>query len=198
MSISTNVSSIASSIFSKLDTKSQGYLEKADIQKAFENIDSSDSSSTDIDAIFSKMDSDSDGKITESELTTSINNLVEQLNSQMNTARASMPPPPPPSENKDEGFTKDELTEIASTTDDTTLSSLMTTLASNFEAADTNEDGKVDSKEALAYEQSSTTPSSSATSTEEKAANTLHKIAQLIHAYGFDDSSSTSSISATA
>lgn len=212
MNVSSSVSSIASSIFSKLDTKSQGYLDKADLQKAFEGISSSDSSSSDIDDIFSKMDSDADGKITESELTTSINNLVGQLNSQMNSGRAGMPPPPggmpppPPPSGEDEGYTKDQLTEIASSTTDSKLSGLMTSVAANFEAADTNQDGKVNSTEAMAYQRSQESSSSSTSSdsastaaSSDLAANTLLKIAQLIHAYGFDnDNSSSSSITASA
>lgn len=193
---------------SKLNTKSQGYLDKADLQKAFAGISDSDSSSSDIDDIFSKMDSDADGKITESELTTSINNLVDQLNSQMDTARTGMPPPPrgtppPPPAGKDEGYTKDELTEIASTTTDSNLSGLMSKVAANFEAADSNQDGKVSSTEAMAFqrsqESSSDSTAGSASTSSDLAANTLMKIAQLIHAYGFDsDSATSSSISAAA
>jgi len=218
MNISSNVSSLASSIFSKLDTKNQGYLEKTDLQSAFANIDSS-SSSSDTDAIFSQMDADKDGKITKSELTTGINNLVDQLNSQLNSSRtgSGMPPPPggmppPPSSSSssgstdDAGFTKDELTKIASSTDDTNLSSLMKKIASNFEAADTNQDGKVSSQEAMAYQNStdsassgnSSASTSSSTSTNQQAATALMKIAQLIQAYGLSDSSESNTVSATA
>jgi Ca2+-binding EF-hand superfamily protein len=221
MNISSSVSSLASSIFSKLDTKSQGYIEKADLQSAFANLDSA-SSSSDTDAFFSKIDGDQDGKITESELTAGINNLVEQLNSQLNSARSGqeMPPPPapggmpPPGGGNDEGFTKDELTDIASTTDDTKLSGLMTSVAANFEAADTNEDGKVSSQEAMAYQRkaesgssgSSTSKISANTSSEsspepsidQQAASALMKIAQLIQAYGLSDSSTASAVSVSA
>lgn len=218
MNISSSVSSLASSIFSKLDTKSQGYIEKADLQSAFANLDSA-SSSSDTDAFFSKIDGDQDGKITESELTAGINNLVEQLNSQLNSARGGqeMPPPPPPggmppppTGGDDAGFTKDELTEIASTTDDTKLSGLMSSVAANFEAADTNEDGKVSSQEAMAYQRkaesgssgSSTSQTSANTSSEstidQQAASVLMKIAQLIPAYGLSDSSTASTVSVSA
>jgi len=217
MNISSSVSSLASSIFSKLDTKSQGYIEKADLQSAFANLDSA-SSSSDTDAFFSKIDGDQDGKITESELTAGINNLVEQLNSQLNSARGGqeMPPPPPPGGmpppggGNDAGFTKDELTEIASTTDDTKLSGLMSSVAANFEAADTNEDGKVSSQEAMAYQRNaesgySGSPSSqtaantsSESSIDQQAASALMKIAQLIQAYGLSDSSTASAVSVSA
>jgi len=211
MSISSSVSTLASNIFSKLDTKNQGYIDKTDLKSAFEKIDSSTS---DIDAIFSKMDGDQDGKITESELTTSINSLVDQLNSQMNSARTSqgmqtpppggMPPPPPQSQ-EDESFTQEELTKIAASTDDTKLSSLMSTIAANFEAADTNEDGEVSSQEAIAYQQTKeaestqTTDGTSTGSTEDQqVSSTMMKLAQLIKAYGLSGTAESSSISTAA
>lgn len=222
MNVSSSVSSLASNIFSKLDTKKQGYIEKSDLQDAFSKIDSN-SSSSEADALFSKFDGDQDGKLTESELTTGINNLVDQLNSQLNSARtangAPPPPPngqgpkgPPPEGGDDAGFTKDELTKIASTTDDSKLSALMNKVAENFEAADTNEDGKVSAQEAIAYQQkssdsasgSSSDSSSSGSTTvankDQLAAQALAKIAQLIEAYGLnsDGNSNSASVSATA
>ena len=161
----SNASQIASSLFSKLDTKSQGFIEKSDLQAAFSKLDSSSSSSdtSSVDEIFSSLDSDQDGKITKSEMTTGIENLVGQLNSQLNSSRVQngMPPPPPP-KGDDQGFTKDELSSIASKTDDSNLASLMSSIAANFDAADTNGDGKVNSEEAMAYKQASESGSSTA------------------------------------
>jgi Ca2+-binding EF-hand superfamily protein len=196
----SNASQIASSLFSKLDTKSQGFIEKSDLQAAFSKLDSSSSSSdtSSVDEIFSSLDSDQDGKITKSEMTTGIENLVGQLNSQLNSSRVQngMPPPPPP-EGYDQGFTKDELSSISSETTDTKLADLMTKLASNFEAADTNQDGKVSAQEAKAYEQQSQASTSSASSSNNEA-NVLMKIAQLLQAYSSSSSDASSSISVTA
>ncbi len=199
-SISSN--SLASQIFSKLDSKSQGYLEKSDLTSAFSQISGSNSSSSenDIDQLFSAMDSDSDGKITESEFSTTLSQLQEQLDSQFNQMRMQggqqgMPPPPPPE--NDSGFTKDELSsqldQIGST--DSQRSDLISNIVNNFDEADTDGDGKVTFAEAQSYDQSSkssssstssdttSTSSSSGTSSNSEAA-VMMKIMQLVHAYG--------------
>ena len=75
-----------------------------------------------------------------------------------------MPPPPPP-EGGDAGMTKDQmsskLSEVGSS--DSQLSSLLTNTLKNFEAADTNQDGKVSAQEAMAYQKASETSTSSET-----------------------------------
>ena len=209
-SVSSNSS--ISQLFAKLDTKSQGYLEKSDLLSAFAKI-SGDSSSSSADEVFQALDSDSDGKVTESEFSTRLSKLQEQLDSQLNQMRmqghgghgpqgmGGMPPPPP---QDDAGFTKDELSsqleEIGST--DSQRSTFISNVVQNFEAADTDGDGKVSFSEAQAYNSSSesgtdTADTASGTTT---AANNdkqvMFKIMQLMHAYGsFNDNSSNSSLS---
>lgn len=217
-SISSNSTSL-SQFFSKLDTKNQGYLEKSDLASAFANI-SSDSSSSSIDEIFQTLDSDSDGKVSESEFTSTLSKLQEELDSQFNQMRmqgqnglsqqgmGSMPPPPPPQ--NDTGFTQDELSsqldEIGSS--DSKRSSFISNIVQNFEAADTDGDGKVSFAEARAYNSQSDTSSSSSTSSDSSSAiasasttanseaQVMFKIMQLMHAYGsFNDNTSNSSLS---
>lgn len=188
-------SQMASKLFSKLDTKGQGYLEKSDLASAFSQI-GSDSS---VDDVFSALDGDSDGKVSESEFSSGLTKLQETLDSQFNQMRmagAGGPqgqggtPPPPPPEN-DAGFTQDELSaqleEIGST--DSQRAELLNKIVDNFEAADSDGDGKVSFQEAMAYDQQSqtassgddgTSASSDARSTE---AQVMMKIMQLIHAY---------------
>ena len=76
-----------------------------------------------------------------------------------------MAPPPPPSES-DAGFTEEELTdqlaEIGGT--DSARASLISNVVNNFDAADTDEDGKVSFQEAIAYDKAN--PASSSSSTE--------------------------------
>ncbi|MCB4811875.1 EF-hand domain-containing protein [Methylovorus menthalis] len=210
---SVSTSQIASSLFSKLDTKSQGYIEKTDLESAFSSI-SSDSSSN-VDDLFSALDSDSDGKVTKDEMTSGIDNLLSGLNSQFDSMRMQggmggsggpqgMPPPPPPQGGEgteDTGLTKDEVTSIASSTDDSKLSSLMTDISENFEAADTNEDGKVSMQEAMAYKESSdkangsstdSTESTSTSSSNSAMSQITRQIQQLISAYGLNESTSSS------
>lgn len=105
---------------------------------------------------------------------------------------------------KDEGLTADQMTEIASKTDDSDLASLMKTLASNFEAADANGDGKVTHDEAMAYQEqnqatgatttASTSSSSSASALDE---NVVKQIMQLVQTYSGQSSSKAQSLLGT-
>ncbi len=209
----SNVSSHSSisQLFARLDTKSQGYLEKSDLTSAFSQIGSGNSDSTSVDDVFAALDSDSDGKVTESEFSTTLAKLKEELDSQFSSMRmggfggpqgsggmAGMPPPPPAD---DAGFTQDELSsqleEIGST--DSERSTLISNVVSNFEAADSDGNGKVSFAEAQAYNDSSsntasiTTTASTTSSSSDSATTTassdsdallLKKIMQLMHAYG--------------
>jgi len=100
---SSSVSNWADSVFSKLDTKNQGYIEKADLASALgaTGEDGADQS-VDLDDTFSALDGDSDGKITKSELTDAMTKLSDQLNAQFDASRVAgemqggQPPGPPP------------------------------------------------------------------------------------------------------
>lgn len=179
-------SKMADSLFSKLDTSGKGYLEKSDFQSAFAQMSSTGSSSSSssaasVDDVFKSLDNDSDGKITKDEMTSGLQKIADQLDSQFNKMReggmqgaGGMPPPPPPPDGADSaGLTKDELTSKAkeASSSDSTLSSMLSTLAANFDKADTDEDGKVSAKEAMAYDQAH--PSSSSTS----ASSSVHSSA---------------------
>lgn len=192
-------SQMASRLFSKLDTKQQGYIEKSDLSSAFSQISSNVQSSTSVDDVFSALDSNSDGKVTKDEFSSVLAQLQEQMDSQrMQKAGghggpqgAGGPPLPPPKD--DAGFTKEELTsQIKSSDSSDSRTELMSKIVNNFTAADTNSDGKVSFTEAMAYDQSSQTKSSSSTSDSGSSSNSstnseaqvMMKIMQLIHAYG--------------
>lgn len=205
ISSSTWTSNIASNLFSKLDTKNKGYLEKSDLQSAFSAISSDSDSSGNVDDVFSQLDSDGDGKVTKDEMTSSLQKLAEELDNQFTQARmqqaGGMPPPPPPQ--NDEGFTKDELQsqldEIGST--DSQRSSLISKVVSNFSAADTNSDGKVTAQEAMTYNQKTTTnstdgqtgSSASSSSSSNNEMSVLLRIMQLANAYGVSGNDSSAS-----
>ncbi|MDX1913958.1 MAG: EF-hand domain-containing protein [Methylophilus sp.] len=208
-SISNMSSQITNNIFSKIDTKNQGYIEKSDLTSALSKLNG-DGAETNTDDVFNSMDTDSDGKLTKSELSKGIESLLSQL--QSNALQSSqgdmngmppppegmkgMPPPPPPM-GEDEGVTKDQATEIASSTDDTNLASLMKTVSENFEAADVNQDGKVSAQEAMAYqEKADSSKSSSSTSSANNSVSNIME--QLIKAYGFSNSTNSSSLSISA
>jgi hypothetical protein len=213
---SISSTSSISQLFAKLDSKSQGYIEKSDLVSAFSQISTD---STEAEGVFAALDSDSDGKVTESEFSTTLSKLQEELDSQFDSMRlegfsgaqgaggmAGMPPPPPPE--NDSGFTKDELSsqleEIGST--DSERASLISNIVANFEAADTDGDGKVSFAEAQTYDSesksSATASDSSSTTASSSTANSdsalMMKIMQLMHAYGTtgqdDQNSSLSSL----
>lgn len=206
-------SQMASKLFSKLDTRNQGYIEKSDLQSAFDQLSGSGSTSgtTGVDEVFAQLDGNGDGKVTKQEMSDSLQNLASQLDSQFDGMRAKgmggMPPPPPPGESDNGGFTKDELSSMAEQigSTETRRSELITKLVANFDKADTDGDGKVSHQEAMAFDQSSrnasstdsgTTASSSSTGSTE--AKVMMKIMQLMHAYGgFGQDGSQSSSSGT-
>ena len=190
---------MASQLFSRIDTKNQGYIEKTDLASAFSQIASDSQSSSNVDDVFSALDGNSDGKVTKDEFSSVLAQLQEQMDSQrMQKAGghggpqgAGGPPPPPPKD--DAGFTKEELTSQLESADssDTQRNSLISKIVSNFEAADADGDGKVSFKEAQAYDQSTQTTSSSTSSSDSSSnsstnseAQVMMKIMQLIHAYG--------------
>lgn len=206
-------SQMASKLFSKLDTKGQGFIEQSDLQSAFSQVFGNAASSQANDAssqLFSALDGDSNGKVTESEFSTGMQKLAEALDSQAFSSRmggaGGMPPPPPPGGGQDDaGFTKDELQsqldEIGST--DSKRSSLISSVVDNFDKADTNGDGKVSATEAMAYEQSTQSSTSgdstsagstgSASSSSQTDAMLAHRLMELMRAYGGDSSTSAAS-----
>lgn len=216
---------MAANLFSQLDTNGQGYLEKSDLQAAFNKVTSSTStasasSSTDsassVDDLFAQLDSDGDGKVTKQEFSDTLAKISEQLDNQfmnMRMQQGGMPPPPPGAGN-DAGFTKEELTsqleEIGSS--DSKRSALISNIVNNFDKADSDGDGKVSMKEAMAYDQtlqSASTASVSATSSNDGATTAttsdadlskkiLQQIMQLVQAYHVGTESNTSSFSVSA
>lgn len=198
-------------LFSELDTTGKGYLEKSDLASAFQQIDSTagTGSNTSVDDVFSALDTDADGKLTKEEMTSSLQKLGQELDNQFNAMRMSgmggpggaqgmPPPPPPPADEEDAGLTQDEMTEIAATTTDTKLADLLNSVASNFEAADANGDGRVTRQEAMDYQTSqagtsastgaSTLSNAAVTSSSDSEAQVLRRIMDLVRAYGLDGS----------
>ena len=78
---------MADNLFSRLDTKNKGYLEKSDLQSASGQRPDSGSGPANVDEMFKKLDSDGDGKLTKSEMTSGMKNLADALDSQLNQMR---------------------------------------------------------------------------------------------------------------
>ena len=204
-----DASTMAEDLFAKLDTTGKGYIEQSDLTSAISALSSTSSSgSNSASELFSQLDSDGDGKVTQDELTTSLQKLAESLDSQFDQMRmqGGMPPPPPPSES-DAGFTEEELTdqlaEIGGT--DSARASLISNVVNNFDAADTDEDGKVSFQEAIAYDKanpasstSSTDSTSSATSvasSDTTDAQVFRQLMDLLRTYGSADDSTKNLVS---
>ena len=223
-------SEMAANLFAQLDTSGQGYLDKSTLQAAFDNISSASgsgsgstsTSTTSVDGLFSKLDSDGDGKVTKQELTDTLSKVAAQLDQQFMNMRmqggiqggGGMPPPPPPGGGNNAGFTQDELStqlkEIGS--GDSKRADLIGSIVKNFSAADSDGDGKVSMKEAMAYDQTrqggtassstnSTSSSASTASSSDLSDELLRQIMQLMQAYRPDDgngNTKTSSLSVSA
>ncbi|MBK8320866.1 MAG: EF-hand domain-containing protein [Betaproteobacteria bacterium] len=192
-------SQMASQLFSRLDTKSQGFIEKSDLASAFSQISAkAEESTSSVDDVFTALDGNSDGKVTKDEFASVLAQLQEQMDSQRMQGGAhgagGMPPLPPPGD--DAGFTKDGLTSQIESADssDTQRTELLNKIVENFEAADSDGDGKVSFKEAMAYDESTKTATTDSSSTSGSTSNTttaasnnddqiMFKIMQLMHAY---------------
>jgi len=212
-----DASTMAEDLFSKLDTTGKGYFEQSDLTSALSSTSSSGSSTTSASELFSQLDSDGDGKVTQDELTTTLQKLADSLDSQFDQMRMqgamSSPPPPPPSD--DTGFTEEELTsqlaEIGST--DAARAGLISNVVNNFDAADTNQDGKVSFQEAIAYDKANPTTSASSSgtsttstasaessrtsvaSTEKTDAQVFRQLMDLLRTYGNADDSTKNLLS---
>jgi hypothetical protein len=142
ISSTSNVSNWADSVFSKLDTKNQGYIEKADLQSALGAAGDGSGQPVDIDSAFGALDGDDDGKVTKSELTEAMTKLSDQLNAQFDASRLAGGPrgaggPPPGGGAQGAGGATDETSSTSST---------------YVAAADTDGNGTVSEEEQAAYD----------------------------------------------
>jgi len=202
-----DASALVDSVFAQLDTTNKGYLNKADVQTAYDKIASSNNSSvasssdsaSKTDAVFKALDSNSDGHITKQEFKDSLQKLSDQLDAHFNNSRTKVagqdeqvqeakgPPPPPQGGDKHTEKTESSGSSSASSTNSNT--------AKSYDPADTNQDGIVSEEERLAYTQSHTTASSS--SNQDNEAEILRRISQLLKAYGSSAHNSTSTSNTT-
>lgn len=137
------VAKMADAIFSRLDTKNQGFIDKAGLQDALAAAGDG-SANTSADDAMQALDGDVDGKVTKSELTEAMTKLSDQLNAQFDASRVGrgggpggMPPKGPPPAG-------------AGGTPDATDATQSTTTTYNA-AADTDGDGTVSTDEEAAY-----------------------------------------------
>lgn len=195
-SILSSVSSqITNNIFSKIDTSNQGYIGKSEFTDAMEKSNSNDQT-TDAQALFDSIDADSDGKITKSELSTKIESLLSQLDSSMQGTGRGHGMGRPSGMGDEAGITKEQATELASSTDNKKPSSIMSEISENFDEIDTDKDGKVSREEGKAFHEANQAQTS--TSGTSQVEELKLRMAQLIEAYGLGTSEESSSIFANA
>jgi len=169
-------SKMADKLFSKLDTKGQGYIEKSDLQRAFDQISSKSASGNapSVDDVFSTLDGDGDGKVTQQEMSDSVRKLADQLDSQFQSMRMSGK-----GHGIGGGMGSMSESDISSMADGATGSAAETlnNLAQNFDAADTDHDGKISAQEAQTYQ-------ASTSSSNERGDAVMARIMELAAAYG--------------
>ncbi|HEX5126802.1 MAG TPA: EF-hand domain-containing protein [Rhodocyclaceae bacterium] len=210
---SSTASSIASQLFSQLDTKGQGYIDQSDLQTAVDQLSTANASATSgsstasVDDVFKQMDTNGDGKVTEQEMADSLQKLSDQLQSHHHHRHMHA------AQGGDSGeLTKDQLTGIANqaSSADSTRAASLTNLINNFDQADTNHDGKISAQEAMSFAQSNSSTAANSTSTSASAdsssssnnpsseANVMRQIMELVRAYGNSAQDTTSSTAAAA
>lgn len=201
---------MASQAFAQIDTSGRGYVEKADLQSAMDATATTrrPAGAMSVDDLFTKLDGDGDGKVTKDEFTSGSKAIADEMRQQygdmgrlsggMGGMRGMPPMGPPPGE--DGGFTKDELAsklDLGASSDP--RSELLSSIVENFDAADSDDDGKVSFREARAFKESSdagdsdTTTSSTASGSDggaetsassDLAASLTQQLTRLLHAYG--------------
>jgi hypothetical protein len=204
---------MAEALFSKLDTAGQGYIEKTDLQAAMQKVSAAGSAAAGtpaVDDLFAALDSDSDGKVTKQEFTDTLKKLEEQFQKSKMAVGAEAPAA---AGVDDGGPTDEELANIDGKIGGgggggAAGASTASAAAKKYEAADTDKDGKVTFKEAVAYEiaqkvakAKDSAGSNQANATSQNVLDKVEKqIMQLMQAYLSDADSkpATSSVSVSA
>lgn len=189
---------MAESLFAKLDTSGKGYIEKADLQTAFQSVSTLSGASA--DDVFASLDGDSDDKVTQQEMSDSIRKLSDALESQFQSLRmnglggmgggmgAGMG-----MRKSGDGMTQEDLTSqlAAIGNTDSNRTSMLSSLIDNFDQVDTDGNGKVSFEETRAYKQSGQ-QSTIATMNTSSEAQMLIQIMNLAQAYGLDGNTAIS------
>lgn len=213
---------VAEDLFARLSSE-QGYIDQTSLQTAVSQATnatttpSTTSSAFNADSLFSFLDSDGDERITEQEFLDRLKQVAQQFEESITGTRGQegMPPPPPLDGADGTGYTKEELTGLVDelSSSDSKRADLMSDLVANFEAADSDGDGRVTLAEAVAFDrdnrgglfdgnstnsvgtrQSATATAEETATGDTQAADTQIRLqlARLMQAYGLANGSATS------
>jgi Ca2+-binding EF-hand superfamily protein len=176
-------------IFSSLDTKNQGYLDKSELQAAFDqNSTDTTANAQKVDQIFKTLDTDGDGKISKDEMSAGINQLASQGGTG-STQTASAP--------QHVGNAAAAHAHRSGGGDKSSSSDSSTTYA----AADTNKDGTVSLQELLAFQGVQTSGSGTGDTSQTNSQNSLDAVMkivdQLAKTYGQFNQNSSAAVDAT-
>jgi len=224
---SSTVNNWSESLFNKLDTKKQGFVDQADLTAAL-GTDEAGSTDNDDDAaeMIKLFDGDSDGKITQSELSAAVSKVADELNAQFDSSRVdkSQAAGATGVANVDEAASEEDATSVAATGSASTASAAKgappagggggaapvaasSTESDNkyVQAADTDTDGTVSDAEAAAYKklmaaQAEGKPGSKAggADSDKDLARALDQLQQYVENSGDSAVSSTSTVDVTA
>jgi len=174
-------------IFASLDTKNQGYIDKEELQAAFDANSTDTAANTEkVEQLFKTLDADGDNKITKTELSTGLQQMggpeqqadgaVGGVDASAATAEAK-----PAGGARPSGSGSGE-----SSASDTT----------SYEAADANKDGTVSLQELVAYQASHPTAETSESDAQNSMKAVMKIVEQLTQTYGqFDQSIANSATS---
>lgn len=171
-------------LFASLDTKNQGYLDKEELQAAFDaNSSDTAANAEKVDQIFKTLDADGDSKITKAELSAGLQKMggpdqaADSTAGAVDASAATTSARPAGGARPSGGSGSGDASESDST---------------SYEAADTNKDGTVSLQELVAYQATHPTAESAESDAQNSMKAVMKIVEQLTQAYGqFDQSVAT-------
>lgn len=171
-------------IFASLDTKNQGYIDKEELQAAFDANSSDTAANTEkVEQLFKTLDADGDNKITKAELSNGLQQMGgadQQADGAVGGVDAAASAKPAGGA-RPSGSGASESSESDST---------------SYEAADANKDGTVSLQELVSYQASHPTAGAPESDAQNSMKAVMKIVAQLTQTYGqFDQSIANSATS---
>ncbi|GGY16936.1 EF-hand domain-containing protein [Paludibacterium paludis] len=175
-------------VFSHLDTSRQGYLGQSDFTSALQKLGIGKAQAdTSASQLVAALDSDGDGKITQNEMTDGLEQLAAQFDRAFNTQRTHRHGhhhKPGPASEAGDGMSRNDLQNLlnALNSGQPRQTGALDTLINQFDAADTDKNGKLSASEAWSFLQA-TQSSGTAQPPASATASAIRTMMQLVSAY---------------